>query len=156
MVAAVVCVAIALVIWFRDSTGTAQTPQGAGDGTALPSGESAAGGDPSAEPSVVAGTRTVFFAAYPLSARAKVNGKVLELPAPIDVPLGKTVKVELDADGYEPQTVLLDGTEEKMTITMNRVTGPRGTWRPRAKTPPTSTKGSSEVVDPWAAGGKQR
>jgi hypothetical protein len=151
-VAAAVCVAIALVIWFRDSTGTAQTPQGAGDGQ--PSGEPSAGDPSGATSSVVAGTRTVFFAAYPLSAKAKVDGKLLELPAPIDVPVGEKVKVELEADGYESQTVLLDGTEEKMTVTMTRVTGPRGTWRPKQKTPPTATKRPSDTVDPWADRGK--
>jgi serine/threonine-protein kinase len=155
--AAVVCVAVALVVVFRDAIGTAEQPRGDGP----PSTSATAGPtDPSASPTVdpQAGKtkeRTVLLGADPITAKAYKDGLPIELPANISVADGQSVTLEIRADGYEPQTVVLTGDEERKSVKLDKKpsTG-RLPGKVKTKTAPTSSPGGKhgDTVDPWATG----
>ncbi|MBW2526452.1 MAG: serine/threonine protein kinase [Deltaproteobacteria bacterium] len=158
IIAAVVCVVIALLVLFRDSLSTAETQPVA-----------SAGADASAAPAVgtslqpvptadEAAQRHVLIATEPVEATTKVDGIRIETPASVPVPVGQTVAVEVELDGYEPQRVVLDGSEKRKTIKLDekkRSGAPRIIRRPTTPNPKSGTtqpkSGSSEVVDPWAS-----
>ena len=158
IVAAVVCVIIALLVLFRDSLSTAQpqAPAGASsDATAdaSPVDTAVLPQVPSADE---AAERHVLIATDPVEAQAAVDGIGVELPASVPVPVGQTVTIEVTLDGYDSQRVVLDGSEKRKTIKLVKKTrsGPPRIIRRPAVTRPKSTagkpkSGSSEVVDPW-------
>jgi tRNA A-37 threonylcarbamoyl transferase component Bud32 len=157
--AAVVCVAVALLVVFRDSIGTAQ--QRLNDG---PEGSwSAATGDASASSSAEArpsrtAERAVLLGADPITAKAWRDGLPIELPASITVAEGQPVTLEIRAEGYEPQTVVLTGEEERKSVKLDKKAAggrlPGG--RTKTKTAPAASGGKhGDTVDPWATGGKR-
>jgi serine/threonine-protein kinase len=109
---------------------------------------------PSAAPEVK--TSMVALAAVPESALAYRDGQELKLPATIEVEDGKSVHVEIKAEGFETASLDLDGKEPSKlvkltpvkTTTKAVVHGPRV---PSTKSGGTGTKhsGGGEVIDPW-------
>jgi serine/threonine-protein kinase len=87
---------------------------------------------------------TVALAAVPLSAMGYVGDKEIPLPATIDVEEGKTVTVELRADGYESAKVDLDGKELRKQIELKKKKPGAGAGSGDGKS------GNGETVDPWA------
>jgi serine/threonine-protein kinase len=158
--AALACMVVALVAVFWDRIGTAQQPPGEGS----TSGSTAAGGEPTA--SGAADTqpgkpkeRSVLLGADPITAKAWRDGLPIELPASISVPEGQSITLEIRAEGYEPQTVVLTGDEERKSVKLDKkASSGRLPIRPtKGKTSPTSSAGGGkhgDTVDPWAPGKK--
>jgi serine/threonine-protein kinase len=98
----------------------------------------------------------VTVAAIPAAAMAYLGDKQIPLPSSIDVEEGKSVTLEIRADGYVPQSVKLDGSEQRKTVTLAKEESskPAPSGKPGAGRPPASPTGGSnksgEVVDPWA------
>ena len=151
--AAAVCVIVALVVVFRDAIGTAHQQLGP-----APEGSSTAAGEPSSSPSAdsQAGRtkeRSVVVAVDPITAKAFRDGMPIDLPANVSVPDGQSVTLEIKAEGYEPQTLVLNGDEERKMIKLDKkassVHGPGG--HGKVKTAPTASAGKhGDTVDPWA------
>ncbi|WP_437976785.1 protein kinase [Sorangium sp. So ce295] len=96
----------------------------------------------------------VALAAVPETAVGYRNGVELKLPASIDVEQGQTVTIDIRAEGYQPSTVVLDGTEPSKLVKLeaDEKSGPKarpGTGRPPA-VPTTRTPKNPDVRDPWA------
>ena len=83
---------------------------------------------------------SVALAATPETAAAVVNGKLVKLPSPIEVEEGKTVSVEVRADGYESTYLVLDGKELIKLVKLNKLA---------PKQPGTSKTAIPGIVDPF-------
>jgi serine/threonine-protein kinase len=105
----------------------------------------------------------VFLVWSPSTAVGLRDGVELKSPATVVVEDGKPATIEIQADGFEPTTVTLDGTEKAKQIDLKPIakTAPRATPvrlpggptlqpqpRPNAKKPPPPKQGG-DVVDPW-------
>jgi eukaryotic-like serine/threonine-protein kinase len=89
----------------------------------------------------------VLFAADPLDAHVFRHGKDLgATPLTIDVPKGEIVSVDVRHAGYKTQTVLLDGSERRMTIRLAPAGAPAAPGKPRTKK---AWDKNSEIVNPW-------
>jgi serine/threonine-protein kinase len=97
---------------------------------------------------------SVGIAAMPDSAMAYRDGKALKLPSTIEVEEGKSVTVEVRADGYETAVVSLDGKEAIKMVKLNKLAVGSGTAKP--STPPGGKAGSSEIVDPYGSKYQQK
>jgi serine/threonine protein kinase len=96
----------------------------------------------------------VALAATPESAVAIRDGKTLKLPALIEVEAGKPVTLEVKANGYEPETITIDGKEATRLVKLSPGKGAPSTRppTPTGKPPGAATSkpgGGSEIVDPW-------
>jgi eukaryotic-like serine/threonine-protein kinase len=93
----------------------------------------------------------VAIAAVPETAIGVRNGAVFKLPSIIDIEEGQTVTLEIRADGYVSQLVVLDGSEQSKLVKLEEKGGqkarPGSTARPMATA---VTPKSTEVRDPWA------
>ena len=91
----------------------------------------------------------VAIAAVPETAIGVRNGAVFKLPSIIDIEEGQTVTLEIRADGYVSQLVVLDGSEQSKLVKLEG--GQKA--RPGSPARPTATAvtpKSTEVRDPWA------
>jgi serine/threonine-protein kinase len=109
---------------------------------------------PSAAPEVK--TTMVALAAVPESALAYRDGQELKIPATIEVVDGKSVHVEIKAEGFETASLDLDGKEPSKLVKLTAVKTTKAVVHgPRVPTTKsgsgTSTKhgGGGEVIDPW-------
>jgi serine/threonine-protein kinase len=100
----------------------------------------------------------VALAVQPDSAVAYRDGQPLKMPAVVEVEDGKTVHLDIKADGYDSTSIDLDGKETSKTIKLTKTARAGGAPPPRvgpAKPPPPKGGGakgggrSGEVVDPW-------
>jgi serine/threonine-protein kinase len=83
---------------------------------------------------------TVTLAAFPDTAIAYLDGEPIQLPRSIDVDDGQTVTLEIRADGYVPQTVKLNGSEQRKMVTLAKEEPTKpATSRPRSQRPPPGT-----------------
>jgi serine/threonine-protein kinase len=108
-------------------------------------------------------TSQVVLAVEPLTAHVFQGDKDLgSSPVVVQVPEGDRVDVEVRQDGYKPQTLHLDGSKQKLSISLEpikpRVAGPARPAAPKAAAPAEEHKkprpgqqiGGGEIVNPWA------
>ncbi len=96
----------------------------------------------------------VAVAASPETASVYRDGALIhQVPCSIEIEDGKPVTVEIRADGYETETLALDGSETSKMVKLKRSGGARqgGTLKPP---PDKGTKGKgqnggTDVRDPW-------
>ncbi|MEO5729061.1 MAG: serine/threonine protein kinase, partial [Byssovorax sp.] len=94
-------------------------------------------------------------AATPMTAVGYRDDQPFKLPSSIDVDEGKTVSIEVRADGYETATLELDGKEARATVELKPLkpgatavkTSATGKPAGSAKVGPKKVPG--ETVDPW-------
>jgi hypothetical protein len=114
---------------------------------------------PEPQAAMVPEVNRVLFACEPLDAHIFQNGQDLGAPPlSVDVPMGQKVTVEVRREGYKSQTIVLDGSEAKTKVKLEKVAvAPRPTPARRPSEPatrpasPSSTSiGGGEIVNPWA------
>jgi serine/threonine-protein kinase len=97
-------------------------------------------------------TTQVLFAAEPLDAHVFIGDADLgATPVTLDVPKGGEVKVEVRRPGYRPRTIVVDGSEKRVSIKLVAAAEPPRAGKPLAKGK-TRSKGwdrSSEIINPW-------
>jgi tRNA A-37 threonylcarbamoyl transferase component Bud32 len=105
--------------------------------------------------------KRVTVATEPMDAHILLDGKDLgEQPVIVEVPEGKTVELQIQREGYQKTRIVLDGSEEKQAIKLEKVAAPvratkTGKPPPTAAPKPSATKkrpslGSGEIIDPWS------
>jgi serine/threonine-protein kinase len=120
---------------------------------------------PTSTPSAAAPVKpktVVALAALPEAAVAIRDGREIKLPASVEIEEGKSVSLEIRAEGYEPTRIELDGSQParfvKLTAQRSAKTGgvtsrPIGTAVRQTTTSTgsgsTGSGKSSEIVDPW-------
>jgi serine/threonine protein kinase len=120
---------------------------------------------PKAEPrpeaaALAATAKEVMLATDPLEAHVFQGSNDLgPSPLKITVQPGNAVDLEIRMPGYKPRRLLLDGTEERMVVELERAGRVANSVRPLPKKPqdkasPTTatskaTPGNSGIVDPW-------
>jgi hypothetical protein len=78
-------------------------------------------------------------------------------PLTIDVAPGQVAEVEIHRDGYKPQKKTLDGSQQKVTLKLDKIPGARprsgSGARPATASDPARPAGAaiggSEIVNPW-------
>lgn len=107
-------------------------------------------------------TSQVVLAVEPLTAHVFQGDKDLGAsPVVVQVPEGDKVDVEVRLDGYKPQALRLDGSKQKLSISLEaikpRYQGPARPAVPRPaaaeehkKPRPGQQIGGGEIVNPWA------
>jgi serine/threonine-protein kinase len=92
---------------------------------------------------------SVALGATPKTAKAYRDGAALELPAVIEVEDGKTVAIEIKADGFEPMKLELDGHDASKQVDLKPIA-------PKGKLPATGSGakpckkgGAGDIVNPW-------
>jgi eukaryotic-like serine/threonine-protein kinase len=108
----------------------------------------------------VVALRQVTITSEPMDAHIVLDGKDLgEQPISVDVPEGKNVEVQIVREGYKSARLVLDGSEGKQSIKLEKAQAPvRPTKPAKPATPapkPAATKkrpslGSGEIIDPWS------
>ncbi len=105
----------------------------------------------------------VALATEPLDAHIWKGGEDLGMaPIILDVPAGQALQVVIKREGYQDATVMVDGTEARQSIKLEKIdTAPkpaRPAARPpkvtqpspkRVERPRKSTMGGGEIIDPW-------
>jgi eukaryotic-like serine/threonine-protein kinase len=153
---ALAAVGLVTLIVIKGSTGSANPlPPGASNEVAPPPPPTVVVTPATAAP--LPSKKTVALAAYPSEAVAYRDGQALRMPALIEVEEGKTVTVEVKADGFEPLEVVLDGKEDSKSVKLVALPKKAGPTRPsgggRPNPGPTKKSGGSSspggVVNPW-------
>ncbi|HEY3498963.1 MAG TPA: serine/threonine-protein kinase [Polyangiaceae bacterium] len=104
--------------------------------------------------------RQVLVATEPISARIFKGSEDLGVsPVSVDVPEGQSVELSIKADGFRDMRVVVDGTETRQSIRLERTatarpkTGkaPVPTAKPTARPQPGKrpSMGGGEIIDPW-------
>jgi serine/threonine-protein kinase len=92
----------------------------------------------------------VAVAALPDTAQVWENGTMLhQVPWTIEVEEGKPVTIEIKADGYETETLTLDGTETSKMIKLKLGKGRLPGKGPAGKLPGKKGGKGGEVINPW-------
>jgi serine/threonine-protein kinase len=96
----------------------------------------------------------VAVAAFPDTANVFRDGTLVhQVPTTIEVEEGKPVTIEVRADNYETQTLVLDGTDTSKMVKLVQVRGIRpGVLKPavdKGKGKGKGTSGGTDVRDPW-------
>jgi len=140
-------VAIVVGVFAQSSDGTASTPPG-------PPVQAAAQPAPAPTPSPIPKPAPqpkvvrVLFATEPLDAHVFRGDEDLGTPPlTIEVVEKEAVEVEVRREGYETKKLVIDGSEERMTIKLEKKE-----VAPARRKAPTRTKttiGTSEIVNPW-------
>jgi len=95
----------------------------------------------------------VAVAAFPETAAVYRDGALVhQAPCSIEIEEGKPVTIEVRADGYDTETLTLDGTETSKVVKLKRPAGARqgGVLKPPPdKGPKKGTNGGTDVRDPW-------
>jgi hypothetical protein len=139
----------------------------------LVGGPNAGAGKPTVQPTAAVpppaptqGKIIVALATDPATAVGYRDGQPFKMPVSVEIEPGKPVVFEIKAEGYEAQTVKLDGSEPSKTVkltplpsaTATTVPSDSPTLRPWPKssgvpsTKKSNSKSGGDVVDPW--GGK--
>jgi serine/threonine protein kinase len=114
---------------------------------------------PEPQAAVVPEVNRVLFACEPLDSHIFQNGQDLGAPPlSVDVPTGQKVTVEVRREGYKSQTIVLDGSEAKTKVKLEKVAvapRPAPARRPsepatRPASPSSTSIGGGEIVNPWA------
>ncbi|MBW2455520.1 MAG: serine/threonine protein kinase [Deltaproteobacteria bacterium] len=149
-----VAILVVLFVLMRDSTTTAKTTSNQPP-------------EPTAEPRPTVAQQTaevtapneiaVLVYAEPASAVAVVDGQEVKLPETFPVVNGVDFNLEIRAEGYVSQEIVLDGTQAKVRITLDKgngkagtKTGPRPPIRRPGKGGTGKPKGGGDYVDPWS------
>jgi tRNA A-37 threonylcarbamoyl transferase component Bud32 len=113
----------------------------------------AAAPTPTAQPAKPAGTRQVLIASTPGDARIFRGDQDLgSSPVGIDVPHGESVELTLRAAGHKDARVIIDGSEPRQLIQLERVASkPKVVKAPAPASKPTVKRPAlgSDIVDPW-------
>jgi serine/threonine-protein kinase len=108
---------------------------------------------PTGQPGKSASTRQVLIASTPGDARIFRGRQDLGTsPIGIDVPHGDRVELTLKAAGYKDARVIIDGSESRQLIQLERITGKPKAVKPPAAAPKPTVKRpalGSDIVDPW-------
>jgi serine/threonine-protein kinase len=109
---------------------------------------------PTGQPGKPATTRQVLIASTPGDARIFRGDQDLGTsPIGIDVPHGDRVELTLKAAGYKDARVIIDGSEPRQQIQLERIAAkPKAVKPPAAAPKPTTVKRpalGSDIVDPW-------
>ncbi len=138
-------VAIVVGIFAQSSNGTASPPSQPSQPIAQP--------QPSAPPAAAPEPpkpklTKVLFATEPLDAHVFRGDEDLGTPPlTIDVVEGEPVEVEVRRKGYETKKLVIDGSEERVTIKLEKAVPAKA---PRRRAPArNSSLGTSEIVNPW-------
>ena len=92
----------------------------------------------------------VAVAALPDTAQVWQNGTLLhKVPWTVEVEDGKPVTIELRADGYETETLTLDGSENSKMVKLRWARVRPAGGRPAAKPAPKQGGKNGDVIDPW-------
>jgi serine/threonine-protein kinase len=99
--------------------------------------------------------KEVLLAALPPDSEFFLDDKSLgKPPVKVQVPEGKTVRIEVRHTGYAPRQVDLDGSSDKLTVKLERAkVGVGAPVKPPVTVndkPPPRPKGGGDIVDPWA------
>jgi serine/threonine-protein kinase len=118
---------------------------------------------PPAAPEQLTITSQVVLAVEPLTAHVFQGDKDLgSSPVVVQVPEGEKVDVEVRQEGYKPQMLSLDGSKQKLSISLEALKQrPAPPARPAAPKPaaaaeehkkprPGAQIGGGEIVNPWA------
>lgn len=146
-IAVTAAISIVLATQLGANSGKAQTGANSSAGIQPPA--SIAPAPPSSSPAALPGPSaskiiSVALAAIPETAHAFRDGKSIKLPATIEVEEGKTVTLDVKAEGYEPVTIRLDGKELIKQVKLTKIASGAG--------PKPSSAGSSknpQIVDPF-------
>ena len=157
-------VAIGLVVAiFSHPASSPGAPASSGAVAAVPmKGAEPAPPVPAVAPAPAQATHAVVIAAEPLDALVFQDDRALgSSPVVVNVPEGGTVDVEIRHSGYATKKIVLDGTEAKLNVKLDR-DRVQGGAQARAKVPPSkpeapaprprprSSIGGGEIVNPWA------
>jgi serine/threonine protein kinase len=117
---------------------------------------------PAPAPLAAVASKEVALAVEPIDAHIFRDGTDLgQSPVMVAVEDGKTVDLEIDRDGYQPQKVTLDGTKTREIVKLVKaphaagatVYHPAPAKKPDAASPPPKKPktgiGGSEIVNPW-------
>ncbi|MCC6272528.1 MAG: serine/threonine protein kinase [Deltaproteobacteria bacterium] len=127
---------------------------------AMPAAPDAAPQKPDAAPTPDAGGITVVpieeakrisvtLSVAPKNARVFRDGKDLgSLPGPIEVEAGSPVELEIRHRGYKTKKILVDGSQEKITVRLEREFVPQPPKPPKEDPPPKKPE-PGEVISPW-------
>ena len=96
----------------------------------------------------------VLVYAEPATAVAVVDGQEVKLPETFQVITGVDFALEVRAKGYVTREIVLDGTQAKVQVKLDKgagTAGPRPPIRPHGKGKGTATKpkGGGDIVEPW-------
>jgi tRNA A-37 threonylcarbamoyl transferase component Bud32 len=132
--------------------------------TAVPSQVEVASAPTAAQPVAKVGPALtqVALATEPLDAHIWKGSEDLGMaPVILDVPAGQALEVVIKREGYRDATVMIDGTEARQSIKLEKIeTAPKVT-RPAGQRPakpaqpapkatrPKSSMGGGEIIDPW-------
>jgi serine/threonine-protein kinase len=145
-----VAVLAVLLVLMRDSTTTAETASNAPAPAPEPQPTVAQQTAEVAAPTEV----PVLVYAFPASAVAVVDGEEVKLPETFPVIKGGEFNLEIRAKKYVTQHVVLDGSEAKVKVRLEKADGktkPGIRRRPRPPILPTGKrKGGGDYVDPWS------
>jgi serine/threonine-protein kinase len=155
--------AVASAVGFFVFSSKEQQPQIADRPAAVQIAPAAAEVVPSAAPEQLIITSQVVLAVEPLTAHVFQGDKDLgSSPVVVQVPEGEKVDVEVRQDGYKPQTLSLDGSKQKLSISLEpakpRHVAPARPAAPKSpaagedhrKPRPGAQIGGGEIVNPWA------
>jgi eukaryotic-like serine/threonine-protein kinase len=97
---------------------------------------------------------SVSVVAFPATAMGYQGDAPVKLPAKFDVEDGQSLSLDVRADGYEPQTVQLDGKEDFLTVTLKPKLLHGGKLPGATSGGGKKSSGSGgDVLDPWATKG---
>jgi serine/threonine-protein kinase len=108
---------------------------------------------PAREPQKPAPTRQVLIASAPGDARIFRGDQDLGTsPVGIDVPEGESFELTIKAPGYKDARVVIDGSETRHLIQLERIAAKPKAAKPPAPAPKPTVKRpalGSDIVDPW-------
>lgn len=146
-------VGIVVAIFAQSSNGTASSPSSP---PAQPVAEPLSPPKPAPTPVPEAPPQPklvkVLFATEPLDAHVfRGTDDLGQPPLTIDVVGDQPVEVEVRREGYETRKLVIDGSEERVTIKLEKAKAvvPAKAPRRRAPTKSKSSLGTSEIVNPW-------
>ena len=148
---------IVVLVLMRDSTTTAETTSA--NPAASPPEPQPTAAQQTAEVSTPNEIAVLVYA-EPTTAVAVIDGDEVNLPETFPVINGVDFNLEIRAEGYVSQQIVLDGTQAKVRIKLDKDVTKAGT-RPRPHTPNRHTgkgkgssggkpKGGGDYVDPWS------
>jgi hypothetical protein len=151
-----VACALVVAVFLQSSSSKAQVSPAspmASATTAIPTGTPAAPVIESKPVDVSPPVTAVLFAAEPLDAHVFDSDTDLgSTPINLDVPNGASLKLEVRRPGYRSRTIVVDGSEKRVSVKLApasdhpRATRPVGKGKARPKSPDRP----SEIINPWA------
>ena len=118
--------------------------------TPAPAPEPSAAPQPAAEAPPQPKLSRVLFATEPLDAVVFRGDEELGSgPLTIEVAENQPVEVEVRREGYKTKKVTVDGSEERMTVKLEKKKVQAPAKAPRRKAPSGSGLGTTEIVNPW-------